>query len=94
MEYDDFDQLKLRIGIEPQDSQETFSDVTENSYSLVGRAVYYGSVLLATVLQPREEYHNLRKVYSVWICYKRSIVDMRKPILRYSMAPEKNTGYC
>lgn len=93
IEYDDFGKLKLRIDTEPQDSQETYSVKTEDSYSLVARAVYYGAVLLATALQPGESYHNLRKVYSVWICYKRPVADMREPILRYSMAPEKEYRY-
>lgn len=93
IEYDDYGRLKLRIDTEPQDSQETYSKKTEDSYSLVARAVYYGSVLLATALQPGESYHNLRKVYSVWICFKRPVADMREPILRYNMTPEKEYRY-
>lgn len=94
IEYDDFNQLKLRVDVEPQDSQETYSDKTKESYSLIARAVYYASTLLATALQPGESYHNLRKVYSVWICFKRPIADLREPIIRYNITPEKDYKYC
>ncbi len=94
IEYDDLGHLKLCIDTEPQDTKKTYSDKTEESYSLVARAIYYGALLLATSLQPGESYHNLRKVYSVWICYKRPIADMREPILRYNFNPEKEYRYC
>ena len=48
---------------------------------------------MATELQTEEEYHNIRKVYSVWICYERPIADVDEPIIRYNMRPEEPYYY-
>ncbi len=94
IEYDNSGELRLRIDTEPQTSQESYSEERDESYSLIARAVYYGAVLLATELQTEEEYHKIRKVYSVWICYERPVPGIREPVLRYSMQPEKEYRYC
>lgn len=93
-EYGFLDTLRLRINTEPQSSQKSHTEENENSYSLVARAIYYASVAMATELQTSEQYHKIRKVYSVWICYDRPIPDLREPMIRYNMRPEKNYTYC
>ena len=92
-EYDHQDVLRLRVDMEPQSSQKAFSIKNEKSYSLIARAMYYAGVLLATELQPEEEYHNIRKVYSIWICYKKPVPGVDEPVIRYSMKPEKEYYY-
>jgi len=93
-EYDGDSGAVLRIDLESQTSQEFYSEGRKESYSLVGRAVYYAALTLATELGTGEGYHLLRKVYSVWFCYERPIPDVREPILRYSMGPELDYQYC
>lgn len=85
--------MLLRINEEPQTSQKSFSEATEKSYSLVARAVYYAALTMATELQSKEEYHLLRKVYSVWICYERPIPYSDEPIIRYSIQPDEDYYY-
>ena len=93
LNYDHQDVLRLRVDMEPQSSQKAFSIKNEKSYSLIARAMYYAGVLLATELQPEEEYHNIRKVYSIWICYKKPVPGVDEPVIRYSMKPEKEYYY-
>lgn len=92
-EYDHQDVLRLRVDMEPQSSQKAFSIKNEKSYSLIARVMYYVGVLLATELQPEEEYHNIRQVYSIWICYKKPVPGVDEPVIRYSMKPEKEYYY-
>ena len=36
---------------------------------------------------------NIRKVYSIWICYKKPVPGVDEPVIRYSMKPEKEYYY-
>ncbi len=94
LEFDGALENLLRINIEPQVKQETFDADNLTSYSLVARAVYYACVTMATELQTKEQYHFIRKVYSIWICYNRPIPDIREPIISYSMQPDEEYRYC
>lgn len=92
-EYDAYTKLLLRINQEPQTTQQSFHEERPDSYSLVGRAMYYASLAMVTELKSKEEYHNIRKVYSVWICYKRPIPELREPVVSYSMRPDRDYKY-
>lgn len=48
---------------------------------------------MVTGIRSREEYHQIRKVYSVWICFKRPIPEVREPILSYSLKPDEAYQY-
>lgn len=91
-EYDS-PEIRLRIDEEPQIKQQAFSDQSEDSYSLVGRAVYYASVTMATELLSKERYHEIRKVYSIWICYHKPIPEIDEPVISYSLRPTKDYRY-
>ena len=92
-EYNAASKLLLRINEEPQTSQHSFSEEDSSSYSLVARAVYYASLAMVTGIKSNEEYHNIRKVYSIWICFKRPIPGIREPIIGFSMQPNRKYLY-
>ncbi len=92
-EYHALSQTLLRINEEPHTRQQTFRESDTASYSIVGRAVYYAATAMTTELKDTEHYHLLRKVYSVWICYKRPIAELTEPIISYSLQPDKNYYY-
>ncbi len=85
--------LLLRINTEAQTAQKTYSERNQQSYSLAARAVYYASLAMATQLRSKEEYHKIRKVYSIWFCYDYPIAEMREPVIRYSMHPDAAYTY-
>ncbi len=87
------DGFMLRINEEPQTKQKSFQERNLKSYSLTARAVYYASLAVATQLNAKDEYHKIRKVYSVWICYERPLPEMREPVIRYSLCPEEEYRY-
>ena len=92
-EYAAASRLLLRINEEPQDSQQSYTEENEESYSLIARAVYYASLAMVTGIHSNEEYHKIRKVYSIWICFKRPIPEMRIPIISYSLKPDDDYKY-
>ena len=92
-DYNAESQILLRVNEEPQTSQQSYSEGQEDSYSLVGRAVYYASLAMVTELRSKEEYHKIRKVYSIWICYKRPIPYLKEPIISYSLKPDQEYKY-
>lgn len=92
-EYNNNGTFHLRINEEAQSSQKSYSLTNEKSYSLVGRAIYYGATALVTEIKSEEEFHMLHKVYSIWICYERPIPDIREPVIRYGMKPEFDYKY-
>lgn len=92
-EYDAASKLLLRINEEPQTSQEAYSKTNKDSYSLVARAAYYASLAMVTGIHSEEEYHWIRKVYSVWICFARPIPSMREPIISYGLKPDEDYKY-
>lgn len=93
LEYAQASERLLRINIEPQASQQSYSESRAESYSLVARAVYNACLAMATELQTAEQYHAIRKVYSIWICYKRPVPDVREPVISYSIKPDEDYPY-
>ena len=85
--------MMLRINEEAQTKQKSFQERNLKSYPLTARAVYYASLAVATQLQAIDEYHKIRKAYSVWLCYERPVPDMREPVIRYSLRPEEEYKY-
>lgn len=92
-EYDAASRLLLRINEEPQTSQQSYTEENKQSYSLVARAVYYASLAMVTGIHSNEEYHKIRKVYSIWICFKRPIPEIRVPVISYSLKPDDDYKY-
>lgn len=85
--------LILRINEEAQTKQKSYQERNLKSYSLTARAVYYASLAMATQLQSGEEYHKIRKVYSIWLCYERPIPEAGEPVIRYSLRMDKDYTY-
>ncbi len=85
--------LMLRINEEAQTKQKAYHEKNQKSYSLTARAVYYASLTMATQLNAEQDYHKIRKVYSVWICYEHPVPEMREPVIRYSLRPDKEYAY-
>ena len=92
-EYAADDGLMLRINEETQTKQKTFQEKNLKSYSLAARAVYYASLAMATQLNADREYHRIRKVYSVWICYEYPVPEIREPVISYSLRPDREYTY-
>ena len=92
-EIDDKGEIKLRINAEPQSLRYNYKETDSESYSLIGRGVYYAAMALAMEVQDKESFHSLRKVHSVWICYERPIANVYEPFLRYKMSPEFGYTY-
>ncbi len=92
-EYNAREKLLLRINEEAQDAMKSYSRENKTSYSLVARAAYYAAMTLVTQLQSKEEYHEIRKVYSVWTCFSRPIPEMREPVVSYSIRPDADYRY-
>lgn len=92
-EYDAEAKLLLRINEEPQTTQKSYSETTKESYSLIARAAYYASLAMVTGIQSKEEYHLIRKVYSIWVCFARPIPDVKEPVISYSLKPDEDYKY-
>ncbi len=86
-------EIELRVNTEPQTKRYHYTQRDEKSYSLIGRGTYYAAMALVMEIQSEEEFHLLRKVYSIWICYERPIANVYEPILRYKMNPEFEYTY-
>lgn len=92
-EYDARSEKLLRIDVEPQSTQKSYNEASLESYSLVARAFYYAALTLVTELREGDEYHKIRKAYSIWICYERPIPGIEEPIIRYNVKPEHEYHY-
>ena len=92
-EINDKGEIELRVNTEPQTKRYNYTETYSKSYSLIGRGIYYAAMALAMEIQSEEEFHLLRKVYSIWICYERPIANVYEPILRYKMNPEFEYTY-
>lgn len=86
-------EIELRVNIEHQSLRYSYMESDPKFYSLIGRGIYYAAMAFAMEIQSEEELHLLRKVYSIWICYKQPIANVYEPILRYKMNPEFDYTY-
>ena len=48
---------------------------------------------MVTGIRSKEEYHLIRKVYSIWICFARPIPDVKEPVISYSLKPDEDYKY-
>ena len=62
------------------------------NYSVVSRAVYYASRLLAKQLSKKQSYNELRPVYSAWICIRGVPVDLRNTVCSFRFEGTNSKG--
>lgn len=81
------DKCDLIVNIEAQRGIQSFD-------ALYHRAVYYACRCISSqngVEFTHAEYHKIKKVYSIWICYEQSATH-KPAIMRYSLHPESLFG--